>query len=385
MGRSKRVRVSQGIYRDATGYTVVARIGSAGKNLQSSPEIRFPLEPSPADYKHHLAHMQARYLREKAALAEQRTAPAKRGTLAADVELYLKTAQLTKRRADERRQQLKWWTDQIGDKSRARLEPGELRRLLNGLKGSASTRNKYRTALSNMYTVLDGKSAYNPFRDVERDAEPDAARRDQPTILVDRILAHMRDTGQAGQPSRTKARFRVLAYCPVTPAQLCRMQESDVDLVARVIYPGGRQKGAGTLAQAKAIDADGIAAFEAFAAAGCWQAQAKTPPSRASMYRTFTAARDAAIAELLKENRPELAGDLARAKTMRPYDLRHSFAFAAAQATSIETAGLLLDHKDRRTTLRYAQGAVPEHLRAARDAIAAQRARDRQAAAKPTL
>jgi integrase len=369
MGRSKRVRVRTGIYRDATGYTVEARAGT-GANERRSPAIRFPLETE-------IPIMEARYLREKAALKTSPTA--KRNTVAADVDLYFKTATLTARREKERRQQLKWWTTQIGDRLRTSLQPAELRRMLNGLAGSASTRNKYRTALSNMFTVLDGKSAANPFRDVTKDKEPPAARRDQPTIIVDAILAEMRTRGAGKAESRTRARFMVLAYAPVTPAQLCAMSKSDVDLERAVMYPPGREKGAGTAAQAKALEPDAVAAFRAFAAAGCWDAQALTPPSRSSMHRTFTAARDRAIAKLAKAH-PELAGDLARAKTMRPYDLRHSYAFAVVQATSLETARLLLDHKDSRTTLRYAQGAVPEHLKAARDAIAAQRTRDRQAA-----
>jgi hypothetical protein len=85
------------------------------------------------------------------------------------------------------------------------------------------------------------------------------------------------------------------------------------------------------------------------------------------MWRIFTKARDKAIAELAK-TRSDL--DLSRAATMRPYDLRHSFATMVLRTTgSLDVTSQMLDHKSKETTLRYAQGAVEGVLKSAGAAI----------------
>jgi integrase len=127
----------------------------------------------------------------------------------------------------------------------------------------------------------------------------------------------------------------------------------------------GRKKGHGTKPRRKPLTPLGLAAFQAFDAADGWE----KPFSRSSLYRTFTAARDRVVAALRVE-RPDL--ELARAETMRPYDLRHSFATVASRAIGNEAiVSEFLDHKDRRTTRRYTQGALPDHMRTAGEALAA--------------
>jgi integrase len=234
---------------------------------------------------------------------------------------------------------------------------------LNGLEGSDSTKDKYRTALSHLFTVLDGKGAPSPFREIKRFDTADPERRDQPYELIDAILANVRDTGQSGQPSRTKAFLTVEAYVPITRAQLTRMSRGDVHWDELEISCPSRKKGRGTKAKRKPITPEGLAAFRAFDAADCWGVK----PSNSSIHRTFVRARDAAIAEL-KQSRPDL--DLSRASTMRPYDLRHSFAaMVYAKTGSLSITGQMLDHEDSSTTFRYAQGAVPAHLKAAGAAL----------------
>jgi integrase len=260
------------------------------------------------------------------------------------------------------------------------LKHGELRAALNTLvtiaqpgkpsrPASASLKNDYRSAISHLFTVLDGKNAPNPVRDIPKYAEPPALDRHVSYDIIDAILNELRDTGaQKGQdrpPSTSKARLRVLAYAPLTPAQLWTLPRASVDFAAGTVVVPGRKKGAGTLPARKPLSPDALDAFRAFDAAGCWE---KTP-SKASLYRTFTRARDRAV-KALRTSRPDL--DLSRAATMRLYDLRHSFAtFSYATTGSLATTQALLDHADARTTRRYAQGAVPEHLRAAGAAIAA--------------
>jgi integrase len=297
--------------------------------------------------------------------------PVARGTLASDVRAYLETATLTPQRKTERADQLKWWCESFGTRRRTDLQSPDLRRALNGLmhRGrdgktpmAASTVNKYRFALSHVYTVLDGKQASNPLRDVPKYTEPDPEARDVSYEVIERIIDEIRDRGATLEAlSLTKARVRVFAYAPVTPAQLRRMKRSDIDWRAtppEMVTPG-RKKGRGTKPQRKELTPLALAAFQAFDAADGWE----KPFSRSSLHRTFTAARDRAVAAL-REERPDL--DLGRAETMRPYDLRHSFGTKASRAIGNEViVAALLDHADLRTTRRYTQGALQDHLRAA--------------------
>jgi integrase len=361
----KRIALAPGIYQDKFGISVIASVGSGARRL-TSPEIRYPLGTD-------LPTLQARWHREKGRLKDDQSragGPIVRGLVSGDINRYLETATLTKQRKAEATQQLAWWVERFGKRRRDAIESAELRQALNtltkpdGEPASPSTKNKYRHRFSHVWVVLDGKNAANPFRDVPKFNEGEPARRDQPYALIDAIIAQLRDRGQGLKPSRSKAFLMVEAYAPVTRAQLVRMTRADVDWVAREINTPGRKKGAGTRGQRKPISADALEAFRRFDAAGCWGIK----PSKSSIWRIFRDARDRAIAELTV-SQPAL--DLSRAASMRPYDLRHSFAALTLERTGdLAVTGQLLDHQEQSTTLRYAQGAMPAVMRAAGLAVA---------------
>lgn len=383
---NRRTRIAPGIYQDAHGYSVIAKVGTY-PNQVHTPEIRYPPDtPVPT--------MVARWHREKMRLTDERAkagdGPVPRGTLADDVRRYLESARLSPQRYAERKDQLAWWCESFGRRRRAELDPPDLRRALNGLERggrdghspmAASTVNKYRFALSHVFTVLDGAGAANPLRDVPKYAEPDPEARNIPYEIIDRIIEEIRDRGQGLSLSRTKAIVRVLAYAPVTPAQLRRMTRDRIDWQAgkdgEIVTPG-RKKGRGTAPKRKPLTPQGREAFLAFEAAQCWGVQF----SRSSLYKIFIAARDRVVTALRTE-RPDL--DLSRLAQMRPYDLRHSFATVASHALHGNEAliGEFLDHQDPRTTKRYIQGALSDHLRAAGAAIAAAFATPNPATALP--
>ena len=366
---SRRTKLAPGIYQDAYGISVIASVGTH-PNRCTSPERRFPLGTA-------LPILTAAWHGEKQTLLEalqQRGGRVTRGTLARDVVEYFKTARLSPQRQQERTAQLQWWcVDQgFGARARATLTPTELQQAINTLTdAAASTRNHYRTALSNVFTVLDGKNARNPFRDVPRDKEPEAARRDQPYELIQAILAHLRDRGTKG-PSRAKAWLQVLAYAPVTSAQLALVRRGDVHWATGELSAPGRKKGGGTRAQRKTISPEALEAFRAFDAAGCWDAQGQVVAARwgrTARLKAFKLARDKAIAEL-RQTRPEL--DLSRAGEMLVKDLRHSFLTVTLRETGdLAATQLMADHLDPSTTLRYAQGAVSQVLQKAGAAVAA--------------
>jgi hypothetical protein len=95
--------------------------------------------------------------------------PVARGTLAADIERYLKLV-ATMPSLKDRARDLDAWFDVLGTKGRSRITRDDVRlalqtwRLQGGADGqplSASTCNHRRTALLHVYTVLDGKGAPN--------------------------------------------------------------------------------------------------------------------------------------------------------------------------------------------------------------------------------
>jgi integrase/transcriptional regulator with XRE-family HTH domain len=372
MTTQRRTRVAPGIYQDAHGFSVMASVGSGGRRI-SSHEIRYPPETP-------LPTMVARWHHEKMrltdALAKAGDGPVSRGTLAADVRRYLATAKLTPRRRQEREQQLKWWCEQrdggppFGGRLRSSLETPSIRRALAGLLmggAASSTVNKYRHALSHVYTVLDGKSAPNPIYEAPKYEEPEAAMRDQPYWAIQLIIDAIRDTGQrADRSSLTKARIRVLAYAPITPMQLRQIRRTDIDWTATppTIITPGRKKGHGTTPRLLPLTTQGLEAFRAFDAADGWEIRF----SRSSLHRTFTAARDRVV-ETLREERPDL--DVSRLAKMRPYDLRHSFATMVYKATGdLAITGEFLGHAPGgKTTRRYAQGALPAHVEKAGEKV----------------
>ena len=271
-----RTKVAPGVYQDPYGFSVRAAIGSGARRV--SAEQRFPLGTP-------LADLSAAWHLQKAKLEKLKQTPAARGTLAADLEPYFAAAHLTPRREAERRQQLAWWCDRFGTRVRATLTARDLAFTLRTLKRSPSTRNKYRTALSNVFTVLDGKNAPNPFRDVPPNREPDPENLAQPYEFIDAVLAQIRD-GRAGFPSRTKAYLSCEAYVPITRRQLTQLQPGDVFWATNELVVPGRHKGQGTRGQRKRISDKGMAALRLFAAADCWG----RVPSNSSIWRIFRTA-----------------------------------------------------------------------------------------------
>ena len=362
---ARRTKIAPGIYQDAYGISVIASVGTH-PNKHTSPERRFPLGTA-------LPILTAAWHGEKQTLLEalqQRGGPVKRGTLARDVVEYFKTARLSPQRQQERTAQLRWWcVDQgLGSRDRATLTPTELQQAHQYAARMPPPRPAITTArpCRTCSRCSTARTRANPFRDVPRDKEPEAARRDQPYELIQAILAHLRDRGTKG-PSRAKAWLQVLAYAPrdVRAARSSCAAATCIGPTGELSAPG-RKKGGGTRAQRKTISPEALEAFRAFDAAGCWDAEGQVVAARwgrTARLKAFKLARDKAIAEL-RQTRPDL--DLSRAGEMLVKDLRHSFLTVTLRETGdLAATQLMADHLDPSTTLRYAQGAVTQVLQKA--------------------
>lgn len=364
--------VSEGIRSNGVCYEATVKIGSLRTRVLNGYKT-FALDTP-------LGEMRLWRVDEKARLLREAGAPVTRGTLRADFVSYFATARLTDATRKIRKQQAAWWCDemQLGERRRPTITSPELQRALNTLHAAgkaASTINKYRTCLSNVFTILDGKNAPNPFKDVPEFRPPDDLPRGVPYTIVALVLKYLRIKWTGGRssvrylkqerravPSKATARLYVVAYAPITQAQLKLVQPDDLSLDgdAPSILVRGRRKGRGAPPVRKPLLPDAVAAFRVFI-----EADAFGTFQRGSLRRAWIRARDLAQVELRQTD------PLADLSDLKPYDLRHCFGALIYQLTgSDDVAGDMLDHQQKKTTRRYRLAAVPAHLQAANAAAA---------------
>jgi integrase len=294
------------------------------------------------------------------------------GTFAADARKYLARPDVHALPTfDERTQHINEWVAVFGPRRRRKITPdliaAQRDRWLadtdDGRYAPASV-NKRLRALSNLWTLLDGRRAPNPVLEVAECEEPDPEARGLPYEVIEAILAAIPDTAigrkkdgtrttgkNIPRPSKTKARLRVIAYTGLAHAQLKQLDREDVDLETGTIRLVARRKGRKLrraqdrpIPQLLPLLPQAIEAFKTFDRLGCWG-----PFSNSSMWKAFSRA-----CKTLK-----ITG-------LRPYDFRHSFATAVyAETRDLRVTGKFVGHRSERTTKRYTIAAVAPHVQAA--------------------
>jgi integrase len=266
-----------------------------------------------------------------------------RGTLAADVTHYLKLV-ATMPSLSDRARDLHSWVDVLGMRPRHRLTRDDYRLVLNewrltGKQGkplAASTVNHRRTALMHLYTVLDGKGAPNPLRDIPPFHEPPPEPRDLSISTALTLIDSMK-------PSKSRARLKVLAWTGIRGnSELGKMKPEHVDLARGVCWvPTGKRGKPRELV----LNAEGIAAWEEFIERKAWGTY-----SGASLKNAFRRAVTA-----LNERRAKLTPPLPPLVGVRVYDLRHTIATAMRRAgADLADIQAHLGHTSPRMTQRYA-------------------------------
>jgi integrase len=358
-----------------------------------------------------------------------------RGTLAGDVPTYLKLLVDRPALQRDRAFQLAWWCardrGRFGNRARGSFTPVELETELNALLASgaaASTVKKYRTALFNVYTKLDGKNAPNPLRDVAPPREEDPLPRALPYDVIDLIFEHMRArrytskidettarrvyelarhpdanrsaiakahglsetavrkiVGRRGrradvQASLMKAGLQVMAYVGVPPAQLRAIEPGDYDAAEPSLLVRGRKKGGGVRPERVPLTPRGAAAVAGYLAVVTERTRSeKCRPtfSTRSALRAWRSAIAAMCRALEGDEATRATGEQLRRELALavPYDLRHSF------LTEVQLAGGNIHatqryalHADARMTRRYTLAAVAPELKSAAAALAFRRA-----------
>lgn len=270
-------------------------------------------------------------------------------SFAADCQAYLSAVQGMTTFSD-RKYRIEQWREALGpDRVRAEIRPAEMRQVLETWKAeglSAGSLNLRRTALMHLYTVLDGKAAPNPVRDVPRYRE--LLRPLQlPTVAeAEKAIAAVRaDKTRA----KTRARLRVLLWTGLPPAQMMRLTKADVDLPHARVFVHGRQKGRGSRARWLPLLPKAVEAFKEFARVKAWGVC-----STSSMHSSLHA-----------------GCDRAGVPRFRVYDLRHLFlTLIASIAKDDRVVAELAMHSDLRQTRRYTEQSVDPRVAAALTRVA---------------
>lgn len=259
-----------------------------------------------------------------------------RGTFAADAEDYLKAVAAMPTFSDRRRQ-IHAWVSVVGTEPRWTLTPEIVRLHLTQWKQTGlanNTVNHRRTALSHLFTVLDGKSSYNPVKEVPPLPLPPPVKRGLPMTVVVKVLKLI-------DGPKTRARLEVLAWTGLRPSELMRLTPELVNLRAGIaLVPtakgGPPREIAFSLAKPawkKLLKADALGAFS-------------VQSCRKSLHR---ACKKAGVVPF------------------RVYDLRHSFLSALRKGgADLSDVQAQAGHSDIALTRRYAPTITAKLAKAVR-------------------
>jgi integrase len=281
-------------------------------------------------------------------------------TFADDAAAYLKAVTSMPSFSD-REYHIEQWAAVFAGRTRNDITPLEIRTQLELWRGrlSASSCNKRRTALMSFYTRLNGRSGYNPVRDVERYTEEEEPRAQHP-VTIYRILALM-------EPSKTRARLRVILTTGWPHAQIKRLRPEHLDLANARAYVTPRRKGKGRKGSWLPLLPSAVVALRQFVQWDCFG-----PFSHSAMHKSFRLA-------LGKLNERRKAQGLP-ALNIRPYDIRHTaLSWFAAQVTDERALMDFALHSRIEQTRRYTESATAGRLERAmqnvRDALTRRAAR----------
>lgn len=342
--RGKRLRLATGIFKDATGIAIILpSVNAQGKPSQE--EQRYPPHADVAKLK----TWRAEQIKKRKDRQAAGRLPA--GTFAADAQTYL-AAVTALPRYTQRCVDIGYWVDLFGHRRRDSIQSHEIRAVRDrwltvgpkkvqeapapGQKAvwtaiaaplAPQTVALRMRALENLWTVLDGKKAPNPVRDVP---EPDQDTGAKPRALSYRLIERIFRTMPPTHPMTV--RLRIMAYAGLAQSELARVTTDDIHLRQRQVWVPGRRKGRGAKGGMVPLSPEACDAFKALIAL-----EAVGPFDTSSMWHFFQR----------------------YAKGLSPYLLRHSF-FTGVQAASKDERALaaVSRHTSRLTLRRYTEAAA---------------------------
>ena len=318
---------------------------------------------------------------QRSALRRTDLRPAK-GTLAADVERYLALKKPALVSFKDREYDLRAWLPRFGHRHRHTLEPQELQLQLNEWRTghdaigkpvitgwdskhnpvskplAARTCNLRRTALSNLFTVLDGKRARNPVADVPKFRLPIELPQAYDDHVVEATFAEMSE-------SKAKARAMLTMYAGFRPSEVMRARPEDVlpqldspePCCIKRVGKSGRPLNV-------ALPLEAVKAWRWLIQHNVWGNYSQSDVNRdwkAAMARAGAKALEKALQEGADPEKIQ-AIQLAFAPR-KMYALRHTFATKLSEETDdLSLVQDALGHRDIRTTRVYTQVARNKRL-----------------------
>jgi integrase len=230
---------------------------------------------------------------------------------------------------------------------------------------SASSVNHRLRALENLYTVLDGRGAYNPVREVDEVEPPDVQPRGHSFALAYEILSFMPDVttpkkdGTHEKGSLSRVRFECMLMTGFPAKQLGMLQPEHVDWDVPSVVPPKRLKGrrsrrqrANRHSKPRQLMPAAVPVLRRFFAL-----EANKTFSSSSLRRSVKRAIRAANKARALRELPAIPA------TLRPYDLtRHTFGTEVFRLTkNLLLVKDLMGHADIAQSERYAMAAIQEH------------------------
>lgn len=339
----KRV-IAAGVYLLGDGsFRAVARVGTKNHGTERRKERRFPRGTS-------LRDMKTWQEGERAGMRRETLRPV-RGTLAGDVERYMRIMRQRLESPESREYETATWLTRFGHRRRDGIEREEIRQQVldwEAAGAAASTIRHRLTALSQLYETLDGEGAHNPVHGLKRPREPKATPDGRSPQTVQAVLAALQARAKKHNRGwKTLARAKVIALTGMRHSQVMRLEPDHVFIEGDHPYVVVVDPGKNGEPHVKPLTPDGVEAFRLFNDKAAWG-----DFSQSSLYKSW-----------------KLACRTADVPFFNPYKLRHSYA-TALRAEGIDLADVqtLLGHKSAKTTARYA-GVAPHKLTAAAAAL----------------
>jgi site-specific recombinase XerC len=277
------------------------------------------------------------------------------GTLAADADRYLARAEVQSLASHKSRgADTRAWLPLLGHLRRDQIATAEIQKQVDDWRkaGIAAWTVRHRlNALRQVYSLLDGPTAYNPVRSVVAPPKP----RNIPRAID---YATIRTTLNQMEPSATKAFLMIMAFCGFRPEEIRRTEpwmvrlDSDPPQVTRNTAKGGD-------VTVVPLSDEGVLAWQMFIRHEGFDRQPDLTDRGGNPCRTRTfpnANRDWKAAMVRAGLAPT-----------RSYDLVHSYCtqLLMAGGGDITLVQKARGHRDIRTTMIYTQVVSDPRLEAA--------------------
>jgi integrase len=386
MAARTRKTLAEGIYQDAHGITVIARIGSHPNILKDS--ARYPLLDSdgvPYSKKNCAELIKCRLQLLEDLRRKRKDAGGEAGSLGAAIDQWKLAFPLGENSPQKLRDDYclvaNWRTSPLAAVPIADLKRSQVRAQLTAWTdaGRGPTTVNHRKRI--LADVLRWARGADDDEDVViatdgiSNLPPRPAKtRGIPMPILAYILAKMPDRGRPlkGQTrppySETKIRLEVMAWTGLAHKSLERLDRKRVRFHDGKYFLPDRKKGAGAEGMWADLLPAALAALRKFDDANLWG----KPFSRSSMRKSYrcavTCARKALVDEAEKTGDRTMLDQFNAAvpDNSYPYDTRHSFLTDAYEQTGdLAAVAELGQHADISTTERYTKAAVPKRVASA--------------------